>query len=618
MIKNYLIIALRNIVRKKVSSLINILGLATGIAIAILIYLWVQYETSFAKCFENHRSLYLAYCEYIYPTGNKYSGVTTTALGPALKAQFPEIVNYARTSSRKWTLGTNENRFSETGTPVDSSFFSMYSMKFVRGNPQKVFSDQHNIVLSESLATKIFGKNDPINQTLRIEDWYDAKVTGVYEDFPKETHFWTNYEFFVPFEIFEEIYGWNTNEWGGQNYQTYLQLASEDVDIEALKEKVANIKKQNQPETDAVINIKPITRMHLEELEGGGLITYIYILSFVGFFIILIACINYLNLATALAITRSREIGIRKVVGADKSKLVVQFLTESVLLAIIAINFAIIFVQLSLPYINQSLDKNLTFNYTPATLSILLVLAVTIGTLAGIYPAMIQASFNTIRCLRGSFSTKFSQLFFRKVLVIFQFVLSILVILVTLTISRQMNYIMKKDLGYHKENIICFNISSGIQKNYPTFVNELKSSPFVLNICPSNTTLDSWESSVSANRISWDGQVSGHIIPTMGILGVWFDFDTMYNLQMTDGRFFSREFQTDFRQACVINETAVKDMALEKPLGTKIVAGDIERTVIGIVKDFHFTSLHEKIEPLIIVLGWGVDMFCIRMHPEHE
>ena len=618
MIKNYLIIALRNIVRKKVSSLINILGLATGIAIAILIYLWVQYETSFAKCFENHRSLYLAYCEYIYPTGNKYSGVTTTALGPALKAQFPEIVNYARTSSRKWTLGTNENRFSETGTPVDSSFFSMYSMKFVRGNPQKVFSDQHNIVLSESLATKIFGKNDPINQTLRIEDWYDAKVTGVYEDFPKETHFWTNYEFFVPFEIFEEIYGWNTNEWGGQNYQTYLQLASEDVDIEALKEKVANIKKQNQPETDAVINIKPITRMHLEELEGGGLITYIYILSFVGFFIILIACINYLNLATALAITRSREIGIRKVVGADKSKLVVQFLTESVLLAIIAINFAIIFVQLSLPYINQSLDKNLTFNYTPATLSILLVLAVTIGTLAGIYPAMIQASFNTIRCLRGSFSTKFSQLFFRKVLVIFQFVLSILVILVTLTISRQMNYIMKKDLGYHKENIICFNISSGIQKNYPTFVNELKSSPFVLNICPSNTTLDSWESSVSANRISWDGQVSGHIIPTMGILGVWFDFDTMYNLQMTDGRFFSREFQTDFRQACVINETAVKDMALEKPLGTKIVAGDIERTVIGIVKDFHFTSLHEKIESLIIVLGWGVDMFCIRMHPEHE
>jgi putative ABC transport system permease protein len=161
-------------------------------------------------------------------------------------------------------------------------------------------------------------------------------------------------------------------------------------------------------------------------------------------------------------------------------------------------------------------------------------------------------------------------------------------------------------------------LSNGIGKNYKTIVPELLSSPYVLNVCPSNTTLDSWESSVSAHRISWDGQEPGHIIPTMGILGVWFDFDTMYNLLMVDGRFFSPEFLTDIKQTCVINETAVKDMGLENLIGKKVIAGDLERKVIGVVKDFHFSSLHEKIEPLMIVFGWAVDMFCIRVHPEHE
>jgi len=618
MIRNYLTIAIRNILRKKISSLINILGLAIGIAVAIIIYLWIQYETSHAKCFDKHKILYLAYCEYNYPTGNKYAGVTTTALGPALKEQFPEIINCARTSSRKWVVGSGTNQFFETGTPVDSSFFSMYSMKFIKGNPEEVFSDLHNIVLSESLAKKIFGETDPINQTLQIEDWYDAKVTGVYEDFPEETHFWTNYEFFVPFEIFEEVYEWNTNEWGSQNYQTYIQIASEDVNIQSLKEKIADIKKKNQPEIDVIIKIKPITQMHLQNLEGGGLITYIYILSFVAIFIVLIACINYLNLSTALSITRSREIGMRKVVGADKRKLIVQFLTESILLSLIAINFAIIIVQLCLPFINHELDKNLALNYTLITISTLLAFGIVIGILAGIYPAVIQASFNTITSLKGTFGSKAGQLFFRKVLVVFQFLLSILVILGTFTISKQINFIMNKDLGYHKENIICLGFTNGLQQNYRTIVPELLASPYVLNVCPSNTTLDSWESSVSAHRISWDGQAPGHIVPTMGILGVWFDFDTMYNLKMVDGRFFSKDFITDIKQSCVINETAAKDMDLKNPVGKKIKAGDLERTVIGVVKDFHFSSLHDRIEPLLISLGWGIDMFCIRIHPEQE
>jgi len=619
MFKNYLKVAFRYIRRNAISSSVNILGLAIGVSTAIIIFLWVQYETGYAKCFDKHESLYLAYCEYIYPTGSRYGGVTSTALGPALSEQFPEIVNYARTSSRRWVIGTETKRFSEVGTPVDSSFFSMYSMKFIRGNPKDVFSDQHNIVLSESLARKIFGETDPINKTVRVEDWYDAKVTGVYEDFPKETHFWTNYEYFVPFEIFEEVYGWNTNEWGSQSFQTYIQVSAENINIHALQDKVAGIKKQHQPESDVRVKLLPITKMHLQNLEGGGLITYIYILSAVAIFIVLIACINYLNLSTALAVTRSKEIGLRKVVGADRKKLIVQFLTESVLLSLIAVNFAVIIVQLSLPYINQVLNTDLKLQYTIFNITTILGFGVIIGVLAGIYPAMVQASFNTVNCLKGTFRSRAGMLFFRKLLVVFQFFLSVLVIIGTFTISRQMDFIMHKDLGYHKENIICFSFSDATWQNYRTIVGELQSGPYVLNFCPSNTTLDSWESSYTGDEVSWEGQTPGHLIPTLGILGVWFDFDSMYNLTMVDGRFFSMEFQTDIQEACVINETAARDMGLENPIGkTIILGGDIERKVIGVVKDFHFTSLHERIEPLFIALGWGIDMFCIRLHPEHE
>lgn len=617
MIKNYLIIAIRNILRKKVSSIINILGLAIGLATAIIVFLWVKHETSYAKCFDKHEELYLAYCEYNFPSGNRYVGTTSTALGPALAREYPEIINFARTSSRKWVIGNENNRFSEVGTPADSSFLSMFSLDFIKGDRDNAFSDIHNIILSESLAKKIFGDEDPINKTVQVEDWYNAKVTGVYKDFPEETHFWTNFEFFMPFEIFDTVYGWNTNEWGSQNYQTYVQLSSKNVDINKLSEKIAGIKKKYNPETDAVIRIKPITMMHLENLGGGGLITYIYVLSAVAAFILLIACINYLNLSIAISTTRSREIGLRKVVGADRKKLIFQFLTESVLLAIIAVNFAVIIVQMSLPYINEMLGKELKLIYSFSSIAILLCFGVITGILAGIYPAVIQSSFNTINCLKGTFKTKTGQLVFRKVLVIVQFFLSIVVISMTFTINKQISFIINKDLGYHKDDIICMYISNEMGRNYRTIVSELLSSPYVLHVCPSNTTLDSWESSTSGKELNWTGKEDGYEVPVIGILGVWFDFDTMYNLKMVNGRFFSPDFATDINESCVINETAVKKMGLENPIGVKIKSDNMERTVIGVVNDFHFTSLHQEVEPLIILMRWGIDMLCIRLNPDH-
>jgi len=616
MIKNYLRIAVRNILRKKVSSTINILGLAIGLATAIIIFLWVKHETSYAKCFDKHKLLYLVYCENTYPQGNKYSGVTSTALGPALKREFPEINNYARTSSRKWVIGKDDKRFAEVGTPVDSSFLSMFSLKFIKGDPQTAFSDIHNIILSSSLAEKIFGDEDPMNQIVRVEDWYDAKVTGVYEDFPEETHFYNNYEFFMPFEVFEEVYNWNTDEWGQQNYQTYVLLNSGNIDIGSLSDKIEGIKKKFYPESNTNIRIKPITAMHTEKLEGGGLITYIYVLSMVAAFIILIACINYINLSIAISTTRSKEIGMRKVVGADRKELIPQFLTESVLLTLVAVNFAVIIVQLSLPYINELIGKELKLVYSFSHILILLALGIIIGILAGIYPAIIQSSFNAISCMKGSIKSKTGQLVFRKILVVFQFFLSVAVIIVTFTINRQINYAMNKDLGYHKEDIICMSISNEMGRNYETLTAELLASPYVLNVCPSNTTMDSRESSIGGNSVNWDGKEPGHVIPTFGLMGVWFDFDTMYDLKITEGRFFDPELRTDFGESCLVNETAVKDMGLENPIGVTMSVGDAERKIIGVVKDFHYTSIHGRIEPLCMLLGWAVDMLCIRLHPD--
>ncbi len=616
MIKNYIKIAFRNIIRNKVASTINIFGLAIGLATAIIISLWIKHETSYAKCFDNHESLYLAYCEQTYPSGKKYSGLTSTALGPALVQELPEIKDYARTSSRKWLISKDSKGFSEVGTPVDSSFFTMFSLHFVKGSAANAFSDIHNIILSESLAEKIFGDEDPMDQLVKVQDWYDARVTGIYKDFPEETHFYTNYEFFVPFEIFKEVYNWNTNEWGSRNFQTYILLNPEKVDVGALSKKVEGVKKRHLPESNTDIRIQPITMMHLQDLGGGGLITYIYVLSMVAIFIILIACINYLNLSIAISVTRSREIGIRKVVGAEKKQLIFQFLTESILLALIAINFAVIIVQLSLPFINELIDKKLELDYSFSNILILLFFGIITGLIAGIYPAIIQSSFNIINCIKGSFKTKTGQLIFRKILVVFQFFLSVAVIIISFTINRQVNYALNKDLGYHKEDIICMNITSGIGRTYRTLIPELLASPYVLNIAASNTTLDSWESSVGGNRISWEGQEPGHILPTLGIMGIMFDFDTLYDIKIVDGRFFSPELSTDMQQSCLINETAVKDMGLLNPIGVSIRIGDAEMKVIGVVKDFHYASIHNKIEPLVIFMGWGIDMLSIRLHAE--
>ncbi len=618
MIKNYFITALRNILRRKVSSSINIFGLATGIATAIIILLWVDYNIGFDKCFENHKVLYRVYHEYIYTTGNTYSDMTSTALGPTLTKQIPEIVNFTRTSSRNWIIGTETKRLPQVGTPVDSSFFSMFSLKFVKGNPQEAFSDSRNIILSESSAKKLFGDTEPINQIVRIEDWYDAKVTGIFKDIPKETHFWSNFEFFVPFEIFEEIYDWNLNGWENQSFLTYIQLNSDRTDIHTLKEKIEDVKKQYDPNSNTLIRLRPITEIHTHDLEGGGLINYIYILSGVAIFIILIACINYLNLSTALSITRSREIGLRKVIGADRQKLITQFLTESVILSIIAVVFALILALFFLPYVNNVLDTEIRLNVTPVFIISILMFTLVIGVLAGFYPAIIQSSFNTIICLKGSFITKRGQLTIRKILVVFQFLLSVLVIIVTLSISRQINFILDKDLGYNKENVISFDISSSIGQNINAIFTELRASPYVLGVCASNTTLDSWTSSANGTDVSWKEQTEGQSISKLAVMGISFDFDKIYKLDMVDGRFFSRDFSTDMEDGCVVNETAVREMEMENPIGKTITVWDEEYRIVGVVKDFHYSSLHTQIKPLIMAYGWALGKINVRIHAEQQ
>ncbi|MCD4747080.1 MAG: ABC transporter permease [Bacteroidales bacterium] len=617
MFKNYLFTAVRNILRNKTFSLVNILGLATGIATAIIIFLWIQYETGYSKSFAKHKVLHLAYLEYNYPTGNKYSGVTSTALGPALKRQYPEIIDFARTTSRQWVIGTESKRFQSIGTPVDPSFFNMFSMEFILGDPQQLFKDVNEIVLSESLAKKIFGNENPINKLITIEDWYEAKVTGVYKDLPENTHFYSLYDFFVPFEIINKIYGWGLESWDLRNYKTFIQLNSGKISASKLQEKIGGIVRKHQYKSNAVVKIMPITKIHLQNLEGGGLINYIYIMAVVAVFILLIAFINYINLSTASSATRSKEIGMRKVIGADRKKLIIQFLSESIFLSFIAVLFAIALVKLSLPYINDVLDIKIKFTFSAQTIAGLIGFGIITGIVAGVYPALILSKFNSILALKGALKSKAGHLVFRRVLVVFQFFLSIIVIIGTITINRQIKYILNKDLGYHKENIICMDLSSSIAQNYRTIVAELLASPYILNVCPSNTTLDSWESSMSANAISWSGQDPGQIIPVIGILGVGFDFRNMYELTMVEGRFFSREFQTDIGEACVVNETAVRDMGFIDPIGKTIKVGDMERKIIGVVKNFHFTSLHERIEPLCIMLGWAIDNFSMRIDKEH-
>ena len=609
MIQNYLKIALRIIKRHKGYSFINIFGLAIGIACFILIMLYVHFEFSFDRFHKNKNTIYRIYVHTPGKEfkGNDYQAVTPAPLGPALMNECPEVVNATTTDHISETLLTvGEKRFIEDGIYADEHFLEMFTFPLESGDKLTALKQPYSIVISKNLAKRLFGNENPIGRTIKFDEKYDLNVTGVLKSIPDNSHL--HFDFLISFCTYEYSY---VNNWRLQNYCTYIEL-NKSSSYEVLDEKLSNIinvKFFSQENRNTFYRLQPLKDIHLKShfnWDRADVNDYrqISLFAVIGFSILLIACINYINLSTAHSSIRTREIGLRKVVGANRPQLIRQFLGESVLFAVIGLLISLILVVISLPYYSAFLGKNLNINILADKIFILYLLGIVIfvGIIAGSYTAVYLSSFNTVKVLKGTFISGKKSSFIRNTLVVAQFTISAILIFCTIVILHQLHFVKNVNLGFNKENIVVFPVrQSGAYRNIEIIKNILKQNRNIANISvhqrpPTNIT--AFDEIIIKNNDGIDLKTS------VSTCGVDFDFLKLYGIELLNGRDFSKEYGKDTMNAVILNETAVKTLGLKNPIGKSCSFGYLtDGQIIGVVKDFHFQPLYKKIEPMLLYIN---------------
>jgi len=613
MFQNYLKVAFRKIMRQKVFSFINIAGLTIGMAICILILLWVQDELNYDRFHENADNIYR-----IVLNDQKYGmrwPVVSIPVGPSLKQEFPEILDSTRVSDFRGLVTRDEKKYDEIGAYVDPSFLEIFSFPFEKGNPKTALSSPPSMVISQKMAEKFFGYEDPLGKNLKLNNDLDLTVTGIFKNMPRNSYF--DLDFLVPFEIFEQRDRDPTN-WGRFQLYTYI-LLQDNSSYKELDTKVAGLLQEHDVREGPKLELEPLRRIHLYAADGGGDIRYVYIFAIIAAFILAIACINFMNLTTARSSTRAIEIGMRKVTGARRTDLIKQFIGESVLISLIALVCAIMLVLLLLPTLNNMTDKHLTLNPQGNWSLIVGFLGIVLftGFLAGSYPALFLSAFKPVNILRGSLLRTRGgrkKTMFRKVLVVLQFTISIFLIISTLVIFKQLHFIQNKNLGYQKDHIISVPLRGNSSQQYEAFKSELLRNSSVLHVTAVS------ESPIVIGKIhmgyEWEGKDPEKESRMYEVL-VDHDFIKTLDMTILQGRDFSKEYTADISKAFILNEAAVKYMDIESPVGKDFSFGDRKGTIVGIVKDFHFRPLHEEIEPLVMFCMPGnFSNLCIRVQPD--
>ncbi len=602
MLKNYLKIAFRNIKRHKGYSFINIVGLAVGMACCILILLWVQDELSYDRFHENADDIYRVIQDINFTDHSTTWAITQGPLGPSLKEDYPEIINAVRITGRGLRLTYNEKSYDEGVGMADGSIFEMFTFPLVKGDAATALSDPLSIVLTEEMASKYFEDEDPIGKTIKADNQWDFQVTGVMKNVPRNSHL--QFDFLIPF-IFGRELNYTVDRWGNSQFRTYVQIQT-GVPVQEVIQKISgHLFEKPTIEKDARLNLQPLTRIHLysnyEFDSAHGDITYVTLFSIVAFFILLIACINFMNLATARSGNRAKEVGMRKVAGAHKTDIIKQFYGESILLAFIALLFAVIFVWLLLPAFNNLAAKELSMNIT-GNLSILLGLlciAMLTGIISGSYPALFLSTFQPVMVLKGLRLSGSKGSVFRKILVVFQFSLTILLIICTTGVYNQINYMQNKKLGYNKEHMVYFGMRGDMREKFDSVKNELLQNPNILGVTASSN-VPTYGYTFSNSLWRWEGQSPDEEI-LMRAVFIDVDYFKTFGMEIVEGRSFSKEFPTDATEAIMVNEEAVKAMGMEFPIGQRLSIGDNNFKIIGIVKNYHFRSLRQEIDPLILI-----------------
>jgi putative ABC transport system permease protein len=609
MLKSYVTIAFRNLKRHKIYSFINIAGLAIGMACCILILMWIDDEIRYDRFHEQNKNLYRVLNDLNYGPYSQLSDSTAYPLGPAMKEEMPEVQEITRLlHTRKILIAHGKKKYYEENFIfADPSLFSIFTFPFIQGDPQTALSSPASVVITQDTASKYFGSEDPIGKTIQTQNQNDYIVTGVLENIPKNSHI----QFGFVGSMERAVAMGARTHWSGWLYDTFVLLQPNSSFEEVNAKLDAWIETKDIEESRYFL--QPLADVHMYGLQGEGAIRPLTLFSTLALLILIIACINYMNLATARGGTRAKEIGLRKVVGAKKNNIMKQFMSESVLFAIIALLISFILVSLFLPVFNQISGKDLSMNPAQNKFLFLAILGITLltGVLAGGYPAVFLSSFQPDRILKGTLSAKkigMGTASIRKGLVVCQFVLTIVLIISTTTVYRQMSFIKNQKLGFDQNRLIYTQLRSEgnlweqydarkTWMNYETLKNELSQNPNVLDIS-SATCLPFGAMGGEFGQLDWEGKDPTYQV-TMNHMAVDPQFFATFKLEMADGRFFSEEFPSDSNNF-VLNEAAVKATGLEAPVGKRFTLLDKTGIITGVIKDFHFAPLHNEIEPMVL------------------
>jgi len=595
---SYLKVALRKMRKQKAYSFINIVGLAFGLACSILILFWVRDELGFNMFHENADRLYRINKVYQVGAKTESNPMTPYPLARAVRGNFPEVEDVTGYTRISGLLKFEDKVFFERGVCIaDTSFFRMFSFPFVKGEPQSALTQAGSAVVTETIAAKYFGNQDPMGKTITLDQTKELLITGVVKDIPSNSD--------LRYDIFVAAPGYVTPDtaenWHSHYYLTFA-LLRKDADIAGLESRLSTIIQDRLPEEKISLNLQSLAQLHLYTPDGQeeGM-KYVYFFSAIAAFILMIACINYVNLSTARSEKRAKEVGLRKVVGARRSQIARQFFGESALFTLIALAAAFVLIQLLRGPFNSVTGKTLKFaDFSPSFILSLILITVFTALASGLYPALVLSSFAPVRALREGVRRRGGKASLRKTLVVIQFALSIILLIGTGVIDRQLRYMQKTDLGFDQDNMLYLRMNEKLRDNYDAFRTELMRNPQVVGVARTHELpMETW---AITRGVTWEGKETPGG-DAFGFAVVDHDTLDLTKMRFAAGRNFSREFPSDDSNF-IFNEKAIKIMGMKDPIGKSFRLSELSKgTIIGVVKNFHSLPLNFALEPLVVVMN---------------
>ncbi len=625
MIKNYLKIAWRNIVNNKVYSAINILGLAAGMAVALIIGLWVVNEYSFDKFLPNYKQLYQVELNFTTQhDGEHTQAAMAIPLVDVMRKDIPGIKYAAETDWVGWqwhSLVVGDKKLYLNGGAAAPDFLKIFQYPFVKGSAKDALTDPYSIVLNESTARALFGNADPINKFIRIDNQQNLKVTGVIKDIPKNAT--KQFTFLTPFSFKEQTESWMKSArttWTNNSFNAFVELQP-GVTVEQIAPKIKNLVYEHSPQMrpgKPKVILHPLKDWHLytDFKNGkavGGFIDYVRMFSIIGILVLLIACINFMNLSTARSERRAREVGVRKAIGSQRSDLITQFLAESVLITFIAFLFSILFVQLSLPYFNSLVNSAISIPYAnPIFWSSMLIYVLLTGLLAGSRPAFYLSSFNPVKVLKGSIKEGKSASLPRKILVVTQFSCSIALIISTIIVYQQIQHAKDRPTGYNAARLMMTDMSGDLNTKYDALKNDLLASGYVESVAAASSPVTNIYSHMSLDK--WPGKSAGDEAVNIAAVFVSDDYFKTLGMTLKEGRDFTHSWTAD-STSVILNEAAVKRIGLKNPINQLVSwnGSSVPVRVIGVVKDALMGSPFTPVEPAIFSHGHVANNIMYRL-----